>query len=195
LENKTDPAYNGEPKKNRNKVLFRNFIEITQMLLMALALYFVIDSFVGRVRVQKISMEPTLMPGEILLVNKLEYKFGKLNYGDIVTFHYPLDPRIDYVKRIIGLPGDKVVVKNGHVWVDEKELYEPFISAPPDYNGVWDVPSENLFVLGDNRNPSADSHVWGFVPIKNVIGKAFAVYWPINKIRGLKTPDIFATTN
>jgi signal peptidase I len=195
LDNKIDPAFNGEQNKSRTKVFFRNFFEIAQMILMALVLYFLIDSVVGRVRVQKISMEPTLMPGEILLVNKLEYIFGKLNYGDIVTFHYPLDPRIDYVKRIIGLPGDKVVVKEGQVWVDDRELYEPYISAPPEYTGVWDVPAGNLFVLGDNRNPSADSHVWGFVPIENVIGKAFAVYWPINKIRGLPTPDIFASTS
>jgi signal peptidase I len=194
LENKPDPAYNGESKIIRKKIFVRNLFEIAQMMLMALALYFVIDSVVGRVRVQKISMEPTLVPGEILLVNKLEYKFGKFNYGDIVTFHYPLDPRIDYVKRIIGLPGDKVVVKGGHVWVDDRELFEPYISAPPEYEGVWDVPADSLFVLGDNRNPSADSHVWGFVPFKNVIGKAFAVYWPVTKIRGLKTPDIFAST-
>ena len=195
MDNQTTPDFIGEPKKSGSKVFFRNLFEIAQMLVMALVLYFIIDSVVGRVRVQKISMEPTLLPGEILLVNKLEYKFGKIERGDIVTFHYPLDPKIDYVKRVIGLPGDKVVVKDSQVWVNDQELFEPYISAPPEYNGVWEVPEGNLFVLGDNRNPSADSHVWGFVPLKNVIGKAFAVYWPVTKIRGLPTPDIFASTN
>jgi signal peptidase I len=195
LENPTTPDYNGDPNKSGTKVFFRNLFEIAQMLAIALVLYFIIDSVVGRVRVQKISMEPTLLPGEILLVNKLEYKLGEIERGDIVTFHYPLDPTLDYVKRVIGLPGDSVVVKDNQVWVNDLELYEPYISAPPEYDGVWKVPEGNLFVLGDNRNPSADSHVWGFVPLKNVIGKAFAVYWPVNKIRGLPTPNIFALAN
>lgn len=195
MENQTAPDFNGEPIKSGSKVFFRNLFEIAQMLVMALVLYFIIDSAVGRVRVQKISMEPTLLPGEILLVNKLEYKLGEIERGDIVTFHFPLDPTLDYVKRVIGLPGDKVIVKGGQVWVNDQELYEPYISAPPEYDGGWEVPEGNLFVLGDNRNPSADSHVWGFVPLENVIGKAFAVYWPVTKIRGLPTPDIFALAN
>lgn len=195
MDNQISPDFNGEPKKSGSKVFFRNLFEIAQMLVMALVLYFIIDSAVGRVRVQKISMEPTLLPGEILLVNKLEYKLGEIEHGDIVTFHYPLDPTLDYVKRVIGLPGDRVVVKEGQVWVNDQELFEPYISAPPEYDGVWDVPEENLFVLGDNRNPSTDSHVWGFVPLENVIGKAFAVYWPVTKIRGLPTPNIFASAN
>lgn len=193
MENPILPDYNGQPQKSGTEKFFRNLFEIAQMLAMALVLYFIIDSVVGRVRVQKISMEPTLMPGEILLVNKLEYKLGEIERGDIVTFHYPLDPALDYVKRVIGLPGDKVVVKDNKVWVNDLPLFEPYISAPPEYDGVWEVPEGNIFVLGDNRNPSADSHVWGFVPRENLIGKAFAVYWPVTKIRGLSTPDIFAS--
>lgn len=185
------PVNNGEVNSSKRKAFFQNLFEIAQMLAMALVLYFIIDSVVGRVRVQKISMEPTLLPGEILLVNKLEYKFGEIERGDIVTFHYPLDPSLDYVKRVIGLPGDKVIVRDLKVWVNDHQLNEPYISAPPEYDGVWKVPEGNIFVLGDNRNPSADSHVWGFVPIENLIGKAFAVYWPVTKIRGLPTPYIF----
>jgi signal peptidase I len=146
---------------------------------------------VARVRVQKISMEPTLLSEEILLVNKLAYRFGDIQHGEIITFHYPLDPELDYVKRVIGLQGDRVDVKNGQVYVNSRQLYEPYISAPPEYEGIWDVPEENLFVLGDNRNPSADSHVWGYVPVENVIGKVIAVYWPITHIRAVTTPEIF----
>jgi len=193
LENPIQPVTNGEINSSRRKAFFRNLFEIAQMVAMALVLYFIIDSAVGRVRVQKISMEPTLVPGEILLVNKLEYKFGEIERGDIVTFHYPLDPSLDYVKRVIGLPGDSVIVRDSKVWVNDHQLYEPYISAPPEYDGAWKVPEGNLFVLGDNRNPSADSHVWGFVPLENLIGKAFAVYWPVTKIRGLPTPDIFTS--
>ena len=195
MNNNTQPEFNGTVKRSGFKYLLRAIFEILQMLVMALVLYFVIDSVVARVRVQKISMEPTLMPGEILLVNKLEYKFRDMEYGDIITFHFPLEPELDYVKRVIGLPGDKVEVSGGKVWVNGEELYEPYISAAPEYEGSWSVPSDGLFVLGDNRNPSADSHVWGFVPLENVIGKAFAVYWPLNKIRSLSTPDIFAASS
>jgi signal peptidase I len=166
--------------------------ETLEMIAMALVLYFLIDSVVARVRVEKISMVPTLVPGEVLLVNKLAYKFGEIGYGDIVTFQYPIDPDLDYVKRVIGKPGDEVIVSDGEVTVNTQLLHEPYISAAPEYEGVWDVPEDALFVLGDNRNPSADSHVWGFVPLENVIGKAFAVYWPPNKIRGLSTPNVFA---
>lgn len=166
--------------------------ETIQMIVMSLVLYFLIDSVVARVRVQKISMEPTLAPGEVLLVNKLAYKFDEIEYGDIITFRYPLDPDLDYVKRVVGKPGDEVTVRDGSVWVNEQLLFEPFISNPPEYEGEWNVPEDALFVLGDNRTPSADSHVWGFVPLENVIGKAFAVYWPLNKIRGLTTPNVFS---
>ncbi len=181
-----------EAKPSRLKAFTRALLEILQMLAMALVLYFIIDSGVGRVRVQKISMEPTLAQGEILLVNKLAYRFGEVEHGQIITFHYPLEPELDYVKRVIGLPGDVVEIKERQVRVNGKLLFEPYISAPPEYEGVWEVPAGEFFVLGDNRNPSADSHVWGFVPDENLIGKAFAVYWPLNRMRTLTTPDIFS---
>lgn len=191
MENQPFQEHSESTKKTQNTLL-RSLGEIAQMLIMAFVLYFAIDSVVSRVRVQKISMEPTLMPEEILLVNKLAYKFGEIEYGDIITFHFPLDPALDYVKRVIGLPEDQIVVKNGQVFVNNRLLYEPYISAPPEYEGVWEVPPANLFVLGDNRNPSADSHVWGYVPLENVIGKVFAVYWPIQRIRSIQTPEIFS---
>lgn len=181
-----------EPQEYRGRrSIFRILFEIIQMLVLPVLLFFAIDSVVARVRVQKISMEPTLEPGEILLVNKLAYRFGEIEYGDIVTFHYPLDPELDYVKRVVGLPGDEILVSGGEVFVNGQELYESYIFAAPEYEGTWEVPDASLFVLGDNRNPSADSHVWGFVPFENVIGKAFAVYWPPGRIRALHSPDIF----
>ena len=184
-----EPLASSERQTERKPSAIRETIE---MIVMALILYFLIDAAIGRVVVQKISMIPTLNPGEVLLVNKLKYRFSDVERGDIITFHYPLDPEVDYVKRAIGLPGDEVIVIGGTVKVNGKLLYEPYISAAPEYEGVWVVPEEALFVLGDNRNPSADSHVWGYVPMENLIGKAFAVYWPPTKIRGLTTPDIFA---
>jgi len=191
LDPQTQPGRYQPNSPSLIKTISRGVWEILQMLILAVVLYFAIDSVLGRVRVQKISMEPTLLPGEILLVNKLAYKFGDIKHGEIITFHYPLDPELDYVKRVIGLPGERVEVKEGRVYVNSQPLNEPYISAPPGYEGVWNVPQDSLFVLGDNRNPSADSHVWGYVPLENVIGKVIAVYWPITHIRAVNTPNIF----
>lgn len=155
---------------------------------MAVALYFLIDAVVARVRVENISMEPTLQPGEFILVNKLAYRLGEFRYGDIVVFHYPPNPAEDYIKRVIGLPGDEITVEKGQVFVNGYGLSEPYISSPPDYGGEWKVPDDAIFVLGDNRNQSSDSHSWGFVPRDYVVGKALVIYWPVDKLKVLNQP-------
>ncbi len=166
------------------------FFEIFQTLILALIFYFIIDSFFPRVRVENISMKPTLEPGELLLVNKLAYKIGNPQHGDVIIFHYPANPSEDYIKRLIGLPGDIVRIEDGQVFINGQSMDEPYISSPPSYRGTWDVPLDSFFVLGDNRNQSSDSHSWGFVPIENVVGKALIVYWPIDQIKTLTHPLI-----
>ncbi len=165
-------------------------IEMSQTLILALVFYFLIDSFFPRVRVENISMKPTLQPGELLLVNKLAYRFGEPGHGDVVIFHYPGNPQEDYIKRVIGVPGDEILIQDGKVMVNGTELTEPYISAPPAYRGSWMVPEDQIFVLGDNRNQSSDSHSWGFVPIENLVGKALVVYWPVDQIKTLTYPQI-----
>src|SRR5512141_2146289 len=108
-------------------------IETLQTIVLAVVLYFLIDSVVARVRVENISMEPTLQPGEFILVNKLAYRLGEYRYGDIIVFHYPPNPQEDYIKRVIGLPGDDINVNSGFVHVNGQPLDEPYISAPPMY--------------------------------------------------------------
>lgn len=164
--------------------------EILQTLLLAVVLYFLIDFVVARVRVENVSMKPTLQPGEFLLVNKLAYKFTGMSRGDIVVFHYPPQPSEDYIKRLIGLPGDTVKIMNGKVMINQQPLTEPYISASPTYNGEWQVPAGSIFVLGDNRNSSSDSHVWGFVPVGNIMGKALVIYWPLQNAEVLTHPNI-----
>jgi signal peptidase I len=163
---------------------------MSQTLILALVFYFLIDSFFPRVRVENISMKPTLQPGELLLVNKLAYRFGEPDHGDVVIFHYPGNPQEDYIKRVIGIPGDEILIQDGKVMVNGTELDEPYISAPPAYRGAWKVPEEEIFVLGDNRNQSSDSHSWGFVPFENLVGKALVVYWPVDQIKTLTHPQI-----
>jgi signal peptidase I len=181
------PEATPQPKPNSQS---RFVIEMIQTVLLAVILYFVIDAVVARVRVENISMEPTLMPGEFLLVNKLAYHLGSLQRGDIIVFHYPLDPSQNFIKRVIGLPGDDIKVQDGKVSVNGHTLTENYISAPPDYPGEWVVPTDSLFVLGDNRNSSSDSHSWGYVPENYVVGRAIFVYWPFNAVKSLNRPVI-----
>jgi signal peptidase I len=164
--------------------------EIFQTLLLAIVMYFMIDFVVARVRVENISMKPTLLPGEFLLVNKMAYKFSGMQRGDIVVFHNPQKITEDFIKRLIGLPGDTVEIKDGVVIVNQVPLIEPYIMELPNYQGRWQVPAGSIFVLGDNRNSSSDSHAWGFVPLDNIMGKAIAVYWPLQKAQVLSHPDI-----
>ncbi len=152
--------------------------DILETLLLAVFLYFGINAVSARVRVDGYSMNPSLENGEYILVNKLAYKLGAPSRGDIIVFSYPHDPSQDLIKRVIGLPGDTVVVENGRVLVNGLQLEEPYIASAPFYNGTWQVDEGSLFVLGDNRNESKDSHEWGLLPMDNVIGKAVVIYWP-----------------
>lgn len=158
-------------------------IDILQTLVLAALLYFAIDAVFARVKVLNISMQPTLVEGDVLLVNKLAYKIGDMKTGDVVIFHNPNDLSEDYIKRMIGTPGDQVVVRGGIVYVNGAALDEPYIAEIPVYEGSWQVPGNAIFVLGDNRNQSSDSHSWGFVPLEDVVGKALVVYWPPSAIK------------
>jgi signal peptidase I len=159
------------------------FSELLQTLLLAALLYFAIDAVFARVRVLNISMQPTLYEGNIVLVNKLAYKFGDMKTGDVVIFHDPHNREEDFIKRLIGKPGDLVVVREGEVYVNGNPLDEPYIASQPVYSGSWEVPQDSIFVLGDNRNQSSDSHSWGFVPLTDVVGKALVVYWPLDEVK------------
>lgn len=164
-------------------------LDILQTLLLAALLYFAIDAVFARVRVLNISMQPTLVEGDVILVNKLAYKFGDTHTGDVVIFHNPNDLSEDYIKRLIGKPGDRVDVLDGTVSVNGIPLSEPYIASVPLYDGSWQVPEDAIFVLGDNRNQSSDSHSWGFVPLEDLVGKALVVYWPPEAIKVISHPQ------
>lgn len=167
-----------EAPVQRRSSVGRLLIDILETLILSVLLFAVINAISARIRVDGFSMEPTLNSGEFVIVNKLAYKLGDPKLGDVIVFHYPRDPEQEYIKRIIGLPGDHIQVSNGQVYVNNQLIEEPYIAAPPRYETAWTIPENTLFVLGDNRNNSSDSHNWGPVPMENVIGKAFFVYWP-----------------
>jgi signal peptidase I len=161
--------------------LFRDIV----LILFAFILFLV---FVAQpVLVEGSSMEPQLANGERLIVNKLVYydfesvSWGHIERGDVVVFWYPKDPDRSYVKRVIGLPGETVEVRNGIVKIDGVELNEPYLENSKNlqmYNqGAKLVEDFHYFVMGDNRDNSEDSRRWGFVPKKYIYGKVFFRYW------------------
>jgi signal peptidase I len=147
---------------------------------------FVIQSFL----VSGTSMVPTLLDRERLIVNKFVYWFHAPQQGDIIVLKPPHDTR-KYIKRVIALPGQSVEVKNSQVFVDGTELKEPYINEPirQDYPFTY-VPDGNIFVMGDNRNFSKDSRDpdVGFIPLKNVVGRAIFIFWPLTKVKILFEP-------
>jgi signal peptidase I len=160
----------------------RLLLDVLETVLISLILFVGINALTARIRVDSKSMEPSLHSGEFILVNKLSYRFGSPQRGDVIVFHFPGDPDQEYIKRIIGLPGDKVVVANQNVIVNGQELEEPYILQRPRYNGAWELGQDEYFVLGDNRNNSSDSHNWGAVPVSYIVGKALFVYWPVEEL-------------
>jgi signal peptidase I len=154
--------------------------EIVETLLLTLFIFWIVNTATGRYRVQGHSMMPTLKEGEYLIINKLSYFLEDPQRGDIVVLHYPRDRNREYIKRIIGLPGDRVEVGNGQVKVNGVVLNEPYINGMPAYQEqTWVVPEDSFFVLGDNRNNSSDSRNWSFLPRSDIVGKASVIYWGV----------------
>jgi len=178
LEPQLEPQIQPEAQLEQTQDWKRFGMDILETIVLAIVLYFGINALSARVRVDGFSMIPTLQNGEYILVNKLAYKTGQPNRGDIIVFRLPGDESQDLIKRVIGLPGDTIHVGDGILTINGEKLNEPYIAQAPLYSGDWVVPSDNLFVLGDNRNDSRDSHQWGLLPYENIIGKSVVIYWP-----------------
>lgn len=142
-------------------------------------------------------MHPNFLDREYVLTNLITLKFGNPKLGDVIVFKAPLNPEIDYIKRVIGVPGDNVLIKNGDVYLNGQILNQNLFLDPSvkTYGGSFlkenipvTVPPESYFVLGDNRSGSSDSREWGFVPIRMIIGKSFFVYWPVEEMKVVSNP-------
>lgn len=142
-------------------------------------------------------MFPNFHDQEYVLTNLITLKFAPVARGDVIVFKAPPDPEKDFIKRVIGLPGDTVMVKDGDVYVNG-QLYNEnsyLNQSVKTFGGTFlrdndtiTVPSGNYFVMGDNRPYSSDSREWGFVPVGNIIGKSFFVYWPLNEMQVVTNP-------
>lgn len=210
-----DSAMTGIPatKKRRDPILVeysRSFFPV--LLLVLLLRTFVVEPF----HIPSSSMVPTLLVGDFILVNKFDYglrlpiihtkiiSIGEPKRGDVIVFRYPPDPKVDYIKRVIGLPGDHIVYRGETLYINGKQIPDKVLGlyTGPDQmgavlhqenldgvkhdtliipgmehkQGAWTVPPDEYFVMGDNRDNSSDSRYWGFVPERNILGKAFYVW-------------------
>ncbi len=179
-------------------------VEVVETLVLTLVIFFVIQNFIAQpYQVQQNSMERTLEPGQYVLVDKLTPRWDPYKRGDVVVFNPPPSWTSDptpFIKRVIGLPGDKVEVRDdGLVYVNGVALSEPYtyknaagVNEPTEASGdqsSWIVPPGEIFVMGDHRQKSAESRVFGPIPESTVIGRAFLRYWPLPTIGILPTPS------
>jgi signal peptidase I len=185
--------------------------ELVETALFILLVFFIVRGIVQNFKIEGTSMEPTLHTGQYILVNKLVYFHFDLNAplrlfpgqeelpqriiypfhqprrGDIVVFEYPRDVSKDYIKRVIGLPGDTLEIRDGEVFINGERLDQPYLVAPtycitgyPCYADPVQVPDGHIFVMGDNRANSSDSREWNALPLDRVVGQAWVIYYPVS---------------
>lgn len=169
--------------------------EWIESIIIAVVLALIIRTFlVQAFKIPSGSMNPTLQERDRIFVNKLIYRFREPQRGDIVVFKYPLEPKKDFIKRLIAKEGERVEIKDGDVYINGELVSVPVIKNInyvndgnlADGNSSVIVPAGQYFVLGDNSANSRDSRYWGFVPEKNIVGRAFVIYWPPSRIGTVK---------
>ncbi len=173
-------------------------IEIVKTLATAFILAIGIRTLVAEARyIPSSSMEPTLEINDRLIIEKVSYYFTSPQRGDVVVFS-PTEKLKEqnfkdaFIKRVIGLPGETIEVREGKVYVNGEAIKEKYIEEAPDYNyGPETVPENQYLVLGDNRNNSYDSHYWGFVPRQNLIGRAIVRFWPFDRLGSLDQTPLY----
>ncbi|HZY41097.1 MAG TPA: signal peptidase I [Anaerolineae bacterium] len=168
------PVDTGAESLPRQSNLLREIIETA---LLTAIIFLAVNALIGRFRIESVSMQPNLWEGEYVIVDKVSYSLGGPQRGDIIVIKRT--NQSDLIKRVIGLPGDTVEVRNATVFVNGTPLTEPYIANPPNYAfGPAQVEANRFFVLGDNRSNSSDSHAWGTVPREDIVGRALIIYWP-----------------
>ncbi len=194
-------------KKKASKSLLR---ELLETLVLTLILFSITKFSVQNYEVQGVSMLPTLQDRERILVDKVSYLLQTPPRGDIVVFKFPLDPTRNFIKRVIGEPGDRIAIRlvgaTYHVFVNGKMLHEPYINEAPNapYPAScataktcvpFVVPPKSLFVMGDNRTMSYDSRDWGPLPLGDMIGHAVISYWPLSHLALLPNQYSYASSH
>ncbi len=165
-----------------------SLVEVVLIVGTAFILALLIQQFVVKpFYIPSVSMEDTLQEGDRVLVNRFVYRFTDIERGDVVVFHPPTAPDEDYIKRVVAVGGDTIEVKDGKLWVNGQPQDESYLKEPV-INGSFpatSIPQGEFWAMGDNRNQSGDSRVFGPVSEDEVLGEAFVIYWPPGKIGGL----------
>ena len=184
-----EPAAGARADSGRASLL-RAFWELLHDLAVAVLFCFFLVTFVAQAfRVQGTSMLPLLEDGERIIVNKLVYRFRPIGRGDVVVFWYPRDPSVSFIKRVVGLPGDMVELRQGFLFVNGKAVEESYLSPrfrDDESAAPVEIKKGYYYVLGDHRNSSNDSRSWGEVPVKYIYGRAEARFWPPAKIGAIR---------
>jgi signal peptidase I len=170
----------------RQKSFLRDTLEI---VFLALVLYVVIQYAVQTVHVLGSSMYATLHDNDLLVASKISYKLHQPQRGDIIVFKPPDEASRDFIKRIIGLPGERIHIKDSVVYINGKVLQEPYLPERWTYNNQWPasgqdqlIPPDEYFVMGDNRNHSSDSRTFNFIELSSILGKAEIRIWPLGQV-------------
>lgn len=179
-----------EPQPSMSWMLLRELIET---VVLSLVIFLLIRQVVQNYRIESHSMQPNFYEGQFILVNKLAFRLGAPGRGDVLVFHNPNNVDEDYIKRVIGLPGDNLEIRDGTVFIDGKPLVEEYpINAIPravTYGPIVIEP-DHLFVMGDNRPQSQDSRVFGPLSEDLIVGKAWVRVWPFNEFGIIQHYDL-----
>jgi signal peptidase I len=168
--------------------LLHSLLEIVVIVAAAFVLALLIQQFVVKpFSIPSESMQPTLTKGDRVLVARFVYRFGEPKPGDVIVFHPPTSPKEEYIKRVVAVGGDRVSVHDGKLWINGKAMNESYINEKVMVGTFPEitVPEGSVFAMGDNRNNSGDSRVFGPVPKSSILGKAFFLYWPLTRMGGL----------
>lgn len=180
----------------RNLWLF--FLDFLETIVVSLAIFAVVYIFLFQPhQVDGQSMMPNFQNGEYILTDKISYRLHAPKRGDVVVFHSPQDERVDFIKRILGVPGDTLKLSKGYVYLNGTKLQENYLNDPGNVlsgrflreGAEIEVPHGQYFVMGDNRNHSSDSREWGLVSMSQIVGRAFFRYWPVNAFGLVETAE------
>jgi len=185
-----------EKENNFLKDIGRFFLDFIETIVIALVIFIIVYRFLMQPhQVKGNSMLDNFDSGEYVLTNKVIYQLNEPESGDVVIFEAPKNEDYDYIKRIIGIPGDRIMIKRGKVYINSQLFDESGYLDNTIYTRTGSylsegeeiiVPNDSYFVIGDNRDHSSDSREWGFVPIENIVGKAWIRYWPLNKMGAIE---------